>query len=167
MLKKTFSPSFKFHRNLAFNKSFLKKLFPFHRHVWISWIQITTNLSTIRSNLPIAENGRIVINPVYPGGGIMLVKILDFRLFESLSSAFSRIFCSPKLSLGNWILHCLCKNFLEYPPDMIIQTSVIVSLIPKHFSRFKNYKLLILILVLGASFASAKTISAFVDPVSP
>ena len=26
--------------------------------------------------------------------------------------------CSPKLSLENWILCCLCKNFLEYPPNI-------------------------------------------------
>ena len=158
LLKKKFSPSFKFHPNLAFNKSSLEKLFPFHRHVLISWIGIITNVSTIRSNLQVAQNGTIVINPVYPRGGTMLVKILNFRLFESLKGAFSKIFCPPKFSLGSRILHCLCKNFLEYPPD------IIVYIISKNFPRFKNYKILILNLILGASFACAKTISAFVDP---
>ena len=47
--------------------------------------------------------------------------------------------------------------------DIITQTSIIVYLIQHHFSWFKNYKLLILKLVPGASFASAKTISVFVD----
>ena len=31
----------------------------------------------------------------------MVVKILDFRLFESLKSKLARTFCSPKLSLGS------------------------------------------------------------------
>ena len=158
LLKKKFSPSFKFHQKLAFNNSSLEKLFPFHRHVLISWIGITTNVSTIRSNLQVAQKGTTVINPVYPRVGTMLVKILNFRLFESLKGAFSKIFCSPKFSLGSQILHCLCKNFLEYPPD------IIVYIISKHFPRFKNYKILILNLILGAFFACAKTISAFVDP---
>ena len=41
----------------------------------------------------------------------------------------------------SWILHCLCENFPEYPPDIIIQTSIIVYLIFQRFSWFKNYKL--------------------------
>ena len=51
----------------------------------------------IRSNLQVAENGRFVVKPVYPGGGIMLPKILDFRLYEILKTALSRTFCSPEL----------------------------------------------------------------------
>ena len=39
-----------------------------------------------------------------------------------------------------------------------------VYLISQQFSWFKNYKLLIVKPVPGAYFASAKTISAFVDP---
>ena len=38
----------------------------------------------IRSNLRIAQNGRFIINPVYSGGGIMVAKMLDFRLSERL-----------------------------------------------------------------------------------
>ena len=87
----------------------------------------------------------------------MLAKILDFRPFESLKSAFTGIFCTPKFSLGSLILYYLSKNFLEYPPDIIVYT------IPKHFLQFENDKLLILILVLGTSFACVKTISVFVD----
>ena len=39
LLKKTFSPSFKFHSNLSCNKSNLKKLLPFYRQMVISWSQ--------------------------------------------------------------------------------------------------------------------------------
>ena len=38
----------------------------------------------IRSNLPVAQNGRFVICLVYPGGGTMVAKILGFELSESL-----------------------------------------------------------------------------------
>ena len=38
----------------------------------------------IRSNLRVAQNGRFVINPVYSGGGIMVAKMLDFRLSKRL-----------------------------------------------------------------------------------
>ena len=55
----------------------------------------------IPSNLKVAQNSRFVINPVYSGGGTMVVKIFDFRLFESLKSALPRTFSSPKLSLGS------------------------------------------------------------------
>ena len=65
-------------------------------------------LKYIFSNLWVAQNRRFVINPVYPGGGTLVAKILDFRLTESQKNAFSNTFCSPKLSLGSWILHCLC-----------------------------------------------------------
>ena len=54
----------------------------------------------------------------------MVVKMLDFRLFESLKSALSRTSNSPKLSPGSWILHCFCENFPEYPPDILIQTFI-------------------------------------------
>ena len=64
----------------------------------------------------------------------MLVKILDFRVFESLKNEFSRTFSSPKLSLRSCILHCLCENVPEYPPDIIVQTSILVYLLPQVFS---------------------------------
>ena len=66
---------------------------------------------------------------------------MDFRLCESLKKAHSRTFCSLKLSLESWILHCLCKKFPEYPPDITIGIWLIACLIPKHFSWFfkKNY----------------------------
>ena len=38
-LNKTFGPSFKFHLNLSFKKSSLKKLLPFYRHMLNSWSQ--------------------------------------------------------------------------------------------------------------------------------
>ena len=53
----------------------------------------------------------------------MVAKILDFRLFESLKNAFPSI--HRKLNVA----------------DMITRTSIIVYLIPHHFSWFKNYKL--------------------------
>ena len=117
----------------------------------------------IRSNLWVGQYGRFVINPVYPVGGAIVAKLLDFRLFEDLKNALSRTFCSPKLSLESWILHCLCDSFPKYPPDIILRTSVIVYLIPQHFLWFNNYKLYWFLLVSGASFASAKTRSVFVD----
>ena len=55
----------------------------------------------IRSNLRVGQPGRFVINSVYPGKGTMVVKILDFRLFEKLTRKLSRTFCSPKLSIGS------------------------------------------------------------------
>ena len=39
LLKKMFSPLFKFHSNISFNKSNLKKLLPFHRQMLVSWSQ--------------------------------------------------------------------------------------------------------------------------------
>ena len=116
-----------------------------------------SNGSNIRSNLWVSQNGRIVINLVYLGGGTMVAKIFDFRFFESLKNAISRTFCSPKLSLESWILHSLCENFPEHPPGKAIRTSVTVYLMTQDFSWFKNYKLLILKLVPGASFSRAKT----------
>ena len=38
-LNKTFDPSFKFHSNLSFKKSFLNKLLPFYGHMLNSWSQ--------------------------------------------------------------------------------------------------------------------------------
>ena len=55
----------------------------------------------IRSNLRVGQPGRFVKNSVYPGKDTMVVKILDFRLFESLTRKLSRTFCSPKLSIGS------------------------------------------------------------------
>ena len=96
-------------------------------------------------------------------GGTTGAKILDCRVFKNLKNAFSRTFCFPKLSLGSSILHCLCKNFPKYLPDIILWTSLIVYLIQQHFSWFKNYKLYWFLLASGTSFASAKTRSASVD----
>ena len=92
----------------------------------------------IRSNLRLAQSGKFAINPLYPGGGTIIVKVMDFRLFESLKRALSRAFCSPKLSRGSCILNFLSENFPEYPPDKIIRISVIVYLLPQHFSWFEN-----------------------------
>ena len=55
--------------------------------------------ASILSNLRVAQNGRFAINPVYPGGGTMVAKISDFRLFENLQNALFRTFFSPKISL--------------------------------------------------------------------
>ena len=41
------------------------------------------------------------MNQVYPGGGILVAKILDVTLFGSLKNTLSKTFPSPKLSLGN------------------------------------------------------------------
>ena len=43
------------------------------------------------------------------------------------------------------------------------QIYISVPVIPRHFSRFKNYEVLILKLVSGISFSSAEMIRAFVD----
>ena len=119
----------------------------------------------IRSNLWVARNGRFGVS-VYSGGGTMVVKILDFRFFQSLKSGLSRTFCSPKSSLGSWILYCLCENFPEYPSDIHNTNSNNSYLIPQHFSGFKNYKLKILKLVPGASFASCQNNKCFYWPGS-
>ena len=58
-----------------------------------------------RSNLQVARNRRFVIKTVYifwgqgEGGGTMVVKILDFKLFESLKSARTFAFRAKKLPL--------------------------------------------------------------------
>ena len=49
--------------------------------------------------------------------------------------------CSPKLSLENWILHCLRENFPEYPRDITIRILMIVYSIPQHFPWFESCKL--------------------------
>ena len=73
-------------------------------------------------------------------GGTMVAKIFNFRFSETQKKSFSRTFCSLKMSLEIRILHCLCENFLEYPPD-IIQTSITVYLVWQNFWWFKSYKL--------------------------
>ena len=75
-------------------------------------------LWSICSNLWVAWNGRFIAKPVCSRGGTMVVKNLNFRFIESLKSALSRTFRSPKLSLGSWIFCCLCENFPEYPPGI-------------------------------------------------
>ena len=97
----------------------------------------------IRSNLRVAQNGRFVLSTVYPGGGTMIAKILDFRLSENQKNALLRTCCSLKLSLESWILLCFSETFPEYPREL--QTLLVLTLVP------------------GTSFASAKTMSAFVD----
>ena len=60
----------------------------------------------IRSNLRVAQNGRLVLEPVYIRSGTMMLtcgEILDFKLSESSKNELSRTFCSPKLSLESWI----------------------------------------------------------------
>ena len=89
-----------------------------------SWMHLSINYfrktvaylftKSIGSYLWVAQNERSVINPVYLGGGTMVTKILDFRLFERIQYALFRTFCSPELSPESWILHCPCESFLEY-----------------------------------------------------
>ena len=92
-----------------------------------------------------------------------IAKIFYFSLSESLKNSLFRTFSSPKSSLEHWILHFLCKNLPEYPPDITMWTSAIVYLIPQNFSWFKNYRVLISKLVPDDSFNSTKTIKAFID----
>ena len=61
----------------------------------------------ISSNLLVVQNGRFVINPIYLGGSTMVAKFLEFGLSESLKMRSPEAFCSSKLSLESWILHCL------------------------------------------------------------
>ena len=88
---------------------------------------------------------------------------MNIRLSESMKNALFRTFFSSKLFLESWILHCLRNNFPEYSAETILRTFITVDLILQHFSWFINYKLLILKLIPGASFATATTIRAFVD----
>ena len=118
----------------------------------------------IRSNLQVAQNGRFLINPIYPGGSTMFANLLDFGLSESMKVCFPATICSPKLSLQSLILYCLRENFLEYPPNITTGTSIMVYLTP--ILWFKNYKLCIGFQILpDASFASVKIINAFVDTI--
>ena len=95
--------------------------------------------ASILSNLRVAQNGRFAINPVYPGGGTMVAKISDFRLFENLQNALFRTFFSPKISLESWILHCLCKNFPKYPSDITIRISTIAYHSTFHCLKYTKY----------------------------
>ena len=82
------------------------------------------------------------MKPVYLRGSTMVPtggKVVNFRHCESLKNQLSGTFCSPKLSLESWItLHCLHKNFPEYPHD-ITGISIVVS--STELSWLKNYKL--------------------------
>ena len=49
----------------------------------------------IRSNRRVAQNGKFVINPEYPGGSTMVAKILDFGLSESLKIRSRGAFALP------------------------------------------------------------------------
>ena len=80
------------------------------------------------------------------------VKILDCRVSESLKMALS-------------LLRFLCENFLEYPCDITIPIFIVTYSFPQHSSWFKNYKLLILKLVPGASLACAETFGAFLTRI--
>ena len=73
----------------------------------------------------------------------MIAKILDFRLSENLKNALLRTCCSLKLCLESWILLGFSETFREYSREL--QTLLVFTLVP------------------GTSFASAKTMSAFVD----
>ena len=46
--------------------------------------EMTMVVERIHSNSQVAQNRKFVIYPVYPRGGSMVAKILDFRLSESL-----------------------------------------------------------------------------------
>ena len=66
-----------------------------------------------------------------------MAKMLDFRFSESL-----KMHSSGPLVLPNYTNEVeFSKNFLQYPPIVTIGISIIVYLIPQHFSWFKNYKL--------------------------
>ena len=56
--------------------------------------EMTMIVESMHSNLPVAQNWRIVIYPVYPGGGTMVAKILDFRLSGSLKCALQDLLLS-------------------------------------------------------------------------
>ena len=124
------APIFCFLRNFLGMVGVLKSDRLDFKSLWIVglyWMQLPQHRSWhMRSNFRLSHNGRFVINPVYPVGCTMVAKILNFKLFESLKNALSRTFCSAKLSLGSWISHFLCENFPEYPPDIILWTSIIV-----------------------------------------
>lgn len=54
----------------------------------------------MRSYLRDAQNGKFLINLVYPGGGTMVatsLKVLDCGLFENPENAFSSTFDSSKV----------------------------------------------------------------------
>ena len=90
--------------NMKFEKSMIS--------MWVGAPQKLTKRHTFQ---PPSSSKREVCNkPSISQSGTMVAKILDFRLFESLKNALSRTFCSPKLSLESWILHCLRENFPVY-----------------------------------------------------
>ena len=50
---------------------------------------------SLRSNLRVAQNGRFVMNPIFPRDDTTVVKILDFRLSESLKMRSPGPFALP------------------------------------------------------------------------
>ena len=88
-----------------------------------SLLIICTSLIHIRSNLPVAQNGRFLTKPVYLWGATMVLtrdNILDFRVSKIPKNKLFRTFCSPKLFLESWNLHWLRENFPDYPRDITL-----------------------------------------------
>ena len=126
-----------------------------------SWLVYGNN---IRSNLLVAQNGRLIMNPVYNGTMVYAGwKTLDFRLSEIPQNELSRTFSISKLSLESCILYPLRKNFREYPHDITIRISVIVYSSPQYFSWFKNYKMYWLSILFLALVTCGKTLCGLVD----
>ena len=85
----------------------------------------------------------------------MVAKNLDFRLLKACKLHSPGSFAVPNYPYRK-------LNFAD-PPDITIRNSIMMYLTPQQFSWFKNYKLLVLKLLPGIFFASAKTITALVD----
>ena len=119
------------------------------------WDVATTSYAGwVRSNLRVAQNGRFV----YPGSDTMVSK---FWFLNSLKAwKMHPLGPSAPPSLKTWILHCLRKNFPEILRDF--DNSLFNSTV--YFLLLKESKtVLILKLVLGTSFTTARIISDFVE----
>ena len=87
-LNKTFGPSFKFHSNLSFKKSSLKKLLPFCRHMLNRWSQSLSGSPETFSQIPsqflwfnkyIQIEGTVIHFPKFSNKGINFLS----QLFEN------------------------------------------------------------------------------------
>ena len=99
-----------------------------------------SSVTCIRSNLPVAQNRRFAINkPSIFRSCHHGCQNFGFWALWKPENVLSRNVYSPKLFLENWISHYLFwENFFECPPNITIGFSIIVCLIPQHFSWFKT-----------------------------
>ena len=123
-LNKTFGPSFKFHSNLSFKKSSLKKLLPFYRHMLNSWSQSLSGSPETSSqilsqflwfNKYIKIEGTVIHFPKFSNKGINFLS----QLFEN----------------GRIISWINLKDRYELPSNMYFRRAQLKHVIPPKWKQ--------------------------------